>query len=72
MNTVRIAAIVILVAGVLGLLFGGFSYNTENTAAKIGPVELKVQEQKRINVPLWAGLAAVAVGGLTLLGTLRK
>lgn len=72
MNTVRIAAIVTLVAGVLGLLFGGFSYQTENTAAKVGPVELKVEEHKRINIPVWAGLAAVAVGGLTLIGSLRK
>ncbi|MFY9514060.1 MAG: hypothetical protein WAQ05_24110, partial [Rubrivivax sp.] len=72
MATVRLVAILAIVAGVLGLIYGGFSYTQEKTAAKLGPVELKVEETKNINVPVWAGVAAVVAGGLVLIGTARK
>lgn len=72
MGTVRIVAMAIILAGVLGLLYGGFSYTTEETAAKLGPLELKVQEKNRINVPVWAGVAAIVAGGLVLIGAARK
>lgn len=65
----RIIAIVLIAAGVLGLVYGGFSYTKESTAAKIGPLELKVQEKEQVNIPLWAGIAAIAGGvGLLALG----
>jgi hypothetical protein len=72
MGTVRIAAIAIMVAGVIALLYGGFSYTTENTAVKLGPLELKVEEKNRVNVPVWAGVAAIVAGGLVLIGSGRK
>lgn len=71
MGPVRIAAIAVIVAGVLALLYGGFSYTTQHTAAKLGPLELKVEEDKRVNVPVWAGVAAVVAGGLVLVGVAR-
>ncbi|OWQ93822.1 hypothetical protein CDN99_05145 [Roseateles aquatilis] len=72
MGGIRIIAVILIVAGVLGLVYGGFSYTKENTAAKVGPIELKVEETKRVNVPLWAGIAAIVGGGLVLLGAARK
>ncbi|MCA0240916.1 MAG: hypothetical protein LCI02_08635 [Proteobacteria bacterium] len=66
MNATRIAAIVLLVAGVLGLAYGGFSYTKDSTALKLGPVELQVKEKERVNVPVWAGIGAIVVGGLLL------
>lgn len=72
MNFVRMASIIVMAAGVLALVYGGFSYTKENTAAKLGPVELKVQEHKEVNVPVWAGLAAIAAGALVLVGTARR
>ena len=62
MNPTRILAIVLIAAGALGLAYGGFSYTKETTGLKLGPLELKVQEQKRINVPLIASAAAIAIG----------
>lgn len=67
MNSIRIIGIVLLVAGALGLVYGGFSYTKDTTALKIGPVELSVKEQETVNVPVWAGAGAMAVGGLLLL-----
>lgn len=72
MNTTRIAAIVLIVAGVLALAYGGFSYNKESVGAKLGPIELKVTEKKTINVPMWAGVGAIVIGGVLLVLGGRK
>ncbi len=71
MNSTKILAIVLIVGGALGLLYGGFSYTKETKVADIGPIHLKVDERKQINIPLWAGLGAIA-GGVLLLVTSRK
>jgi hypothetical protein len=66
MNGLRIIAIGLIVAGALALAYGGFSYTKDTTAVKLGPIELTVKEQKTVNVPLWAGIAAIVAGGLLL------
>jgi hypothetical protein len=66
MNASRLVAVVLLVAGVLALLYGGFSYTEDTTAVKLGPIELTVKEKETVNVPIWAGVAAIAAGGLLL------
>lgn len=72
MNTIRITAVVLIVAGILALAYGGFSYNKESVGAKLGPIELKVTEKKTINVPVWAGIGAIVVGGALLVLGGRK
>ncbi|MCK6431938.1 MAG: hypothetical protein HUU30_17965 [Burkholderiaceae bacterium] len=73
MNSIRIAAIVLIVAGVLGLAYGSFSYTRETHQAKLGPLELSVKEQETVNIPIWAGAGATVIGGvLLLLGVRRK
>lgn len=64
MTATRIVGIVLVVAGLLGLVYGGFSYSKEETAAKLGPLELKVQDRKTVAIPLWASVAAIVVGGV--------
>ena len=66
MNTTRLIAIVLIVAGILGLIYGGFSYTKDTTAVKLGPMELSVKEKKQVNVPMWAGIGAIVIGGLLL------
>jgi hypothetical protein len=66
MNGIRIVAIALIVAGALALLYGGFSYTKDTTAVKLGPIELSVKEKKTVDVPLWAGIGAIVVGGLLL------
>jgi TRAP-type C4-dicarboxylate transport system permease small subunit len=72
MNAVKIAAIVLIVAGVLGLAYGGFSYTTETHEAKLGPLELSVSERETVNVPVWAGVGAIVIGGVLLLVGSKK
>ena len=66
MNTTRLIAIALIVAGVLGLVYGGFSYTKDTTAVKIGPIELSVKEKETVNIPMWVGIGAIVIGGLLL------
>ena len=72
MNVVKIAAIVLLVAGVLGLVYGSFSYTKATHEAKLGPIELSVKEKQTVNVPVWAGVGAIVIGGVLLLFGSKK
>jgi TRAP-type C4-dicarboxylate transport system permease small subunit len=68
----RMIAIVLLLAGVLGLVYGGFSYTRETHEAKVGPLEISISEKQRVNVPMWAGMALVIAGGGLLLMQRRE
>ncbi|MDO9371831.1 MAG: hypothetical protein Q7U07_04480 [Gammaproteobacteria bacterium] len=72
MNAVKLAAIVLIVAGVLGLVYGSFSYTKETHEATLGPIELSVKEKQTVNVPVWAGVGAIAIGGVLLLFGSKK
>jgi hypothetical protein len=63
----RMIAIVLLAGGVLALVYGGFSYTRQTHDAKLGPLEISVSEQQRVNVPVWAGVVLVAAGAGLLL-----
>jgi TRAP-type C4-dicarboxylate transport system permease small subunit len=66
MNALKIAAIVLIAAGILGLAYGGFTYTKGTHEAKLGPLELSVKDRERVNVPVWAGVGAIAIGGALL------
>jgi len=66
MSAVKIMAIVLIIAGLLGLMYGRFSYTKETQQAKIGPLELTVSDRETVNVPIWVGIAAIAAGALLL------
>jgi hypothetical protein len=66
MNAVRIIGIVLIVAGVLGLVYGGFTYTKETHKAKLGPLELTVKDDETVNIPVWAGVGAIVLGGVLL------
>jgi TRAP-type C4-dicarboxylate transport system permease small subunit len=72
MNGIRIIALILIVGGAAGLAYGSFSYTKSTNQAKIGPIELNVKETQTVNIPMWAGLGAIVLGGLLLLGTARK
>jgi hypothetical protein len=52
---------------VLALVYGGFSYTKETHQVKLGPIELSVQEKRTVNIPVWAGVAGIVIGGALLL-----
>ena len=67
MSAVKIVGIVLIAAGVLGLVYGGFSYTKDTHEAKIGSLELSMKDKETVNVPVWAATGAIVVGGLLLL-----
>lgn len=67
MSAIKIVAIVLIVAGILGVMYGKFSYTRETHDAKLGPLELSVKEKQTVNVPAWAGVGAIAIGAILLL-----
>ncbi len=66
MNSTRIAGLVLIVAGLLGLVYGGFSYTKKTDQAQIGPITLSVTDKQTVNVPMWAGVGAIVAGALLL------
>jgi uncharacterized membrane protein YidH (DUF202 family) len=67
MGPLKIVAIVLIVAGVLALVYGGFTYTRATHDVELGPIEFSVKERERVNIPLWAGVGAIIVGGALLL-----
>jgi len=67
MSGLKIGAILLIVVGALGLAFGAFSYSRETHHATVGPMEMSVSEQRTVNVPVWAGAGAIAVGVVLLI-----
>jgi hypothetical protein len=66
MTPIRIAAIALIVAGALALMYGGFSYTKDTQEVKLGPIELSVKEKKEVNIPIWVGVGAIVAGAALL------
>ena len=72
MNAMKVIGIVLIVAGAIALATGGFSYTKETHGAKLGPIELSVKEKQEVNIPMWAGIGAIALGVVLLVAGGRK
>jgi TRAP-type C4-dicarboxylate transport system permease small subunit len=66
MDTVKLVAFVLIAAGVLALAYGGFTYTKETHEMKIGPIDISVKDKETVNIPIWAGVGAIVIGGLLL------
>ena len=72
MNAMKILGIVLIASGILALMYGGFTYTKDTHETKIGPITLSVSDKERVNVPIWAGVGAVVIGGLILVFGSKK
>ncbi|OAJ71130.1 hypothetical protein A7976_06750 [Methylobacillus sp. MM3] len=73
MNFLKIVAIALIVAGTLGLVYGGFSYTEEEHVAKLGSLEFSVKDEEKVSIPLWASVAGIVIGaGLLLFGNRKS
>jgi len=66
-NPIKLVALLLIVAGALGLAYGSFSYTKETHEARVGPIELTMKDKETVNIPVWAGVGAIAIGGVLLL-----
>jgi hypothetical protein len=67
MNAIKSLAIVVLAAGVLALLYGGFSYTKVSPGGHIGSLAWSVKDREHVNVPIWGGVGAIVIGAGLLL-----
>ncbi len=67
MNAIKFVGIGLIIAGCLGLMYGSFTYTKETNQFKLGPIELSVKNKETVNIPVWAGIAAIAAGAGLLL-----
>jgi len=72
MMTMRSVGVLLIVAGVLALGYGGFTFTKTTHETKIGPVVLAVKDTETVNVPIWAGVGAIVIGGLLLVSGIKK
>lgn len=66
MNSIKMTAIALIVAGALGLAYGGFSFTKQTHEVKLGPLSLSVAEKETVNIPIWLGAGSMLLGGLLL------
>lgn len=72
MDAIKVFAIALIVAGILALTYGGFTYTKESHDVKIGPIEMTIKDKETVNIPMWGGIGAIVVGGLLLVFGSRK
>lgn len=72
MGATKIIAILLLVVGAASLAMGGFSYTKDKTVVKLGSLEVSAKEKEQVNIPMWLGVGAIAVGGLLLVFGSRR
>ncbi len=68
----KIAAIVLIVVGVIALAYGGISYTREKKVIDLGPIEATTKTRETIPLPPVLGIAAIAGGIALLVGSGRK
>jgi hypothetical protein len=67
MSALKIVAILLIAAGIIGLVYGGITYTRTTHDAKLGPFEVSIKDKETVRVPVWAGVGAIVAGGALLL-----
>jgi uncharacterized membrane protein len=67
MSPLKIVGILLIALGILGLVYGGFTYTKSTHDAKVGPLELSIKDKETVNIPVWGGVGAIVIGGVLLL-----
>jgi len=72
LNGIKILGIIVIIAGIVGLAVGSFTFTKETHDAELGPIEISVKDKERVNIPIWAGVVAIVAGGLLLVVPMKK
>ncbi len=72
MNPVKLAALILIAGGIFALVYGSFTYTKATHDIKLGPIEMSVKEKDTVNLPVWAGVGAIVIGGLLLVSGNKK
>jgi TRAP-type C4-dicarboxylate transport system permease small subunit len=66
MSSMKMAAFALMIVGVLALAYGGFTYTKETHDADMGPIHMSIDEKEHVDIPIWAGVGALVLGGALL------
>lgn len=58
--------IVLILAGILALAYGGFSYTTHKRAVDMGPLQIETSKKHQVFIPPLLGICGIVVGGALL------
>lgn len=72
MRTLTIIGLILLVLGLEGLFYGGFSYIVDSRNDKAAGETISDAQRHSIDLPLYGGLLGTAIGGLILVLDRRK
>lgn len=72
MNGTKIVAILLMVAGILGLAYGGFTFTEDTHEANIGSLSVSIDDKRHVNIPVWAGVGMLLVGGVLFANGLKR
>ena len=72
MNATKIVAILLILAGIAGLIYRSFTYTDKTHETKVGPIEVAVKEKETVQIPVWVSAGAIVIGAGILLAGARK
>ena len=67
MSGTRILGVILLVAGILGLVVGHFEYTKETHEGQFGPFRFSVTEKETTVIPSWASITVIVIGAVLLI-----
>ena len=69
----RIAGIILIILGVVGLAYGGITYTRRRDTVSVGPISATVNQRETLPISPVAGAIALVVGiGLLVAGGRRR
>jgi len=67
----KIIGIALIVLGIAGLAWGGFTYTRTEKAIDLGPIQVTKQTQKTIPIPPLAGAGAL-IAGMVIIAMVKE
>lgn len=64
--------IILIAAGIIMMVFRGFSFTQEKKVVDLGPLEVNKKEKKSVNWPIYAGAVATVAGVVILIAAKKK
>ncbi len=72
MSVMRIAGLVLIVIGLVGVIWGGVSWTRQRTVVDVGPIQARAEERETIPVPPIVGGIALVAGIVLLVVPARR